>query len=98
MEYDDEQKARFRAEYARRRRKSLVAGLVYVPVLLGLYLAPDYLPLKHPVGIAVVVLGLALFVGLIIYGRKISRCPACEDRLSAEWHPYYCSKCGAPLR
>ena len=98
MDYTEEQKAAFRAEFAVRRRRQLAASGALVAMILAIAFASERGAISPKLSIF---LGNVLFLlGAVLVGFTLRnwRCPACGGYLGKGIGPRFCSKCGAPLR
>ena len=92
MEQTEYQKTRVREEFARRRKRQLLATIPFAIVLLGYVILGERTQgTAYPI-IFFVVIGL-----LLIFSFRNWRCPACEGYLGRAISPKFCSKCGANL-
>jgi len=99
MEYTEQQKTEFKAEFSRRRRNQLIATVPMIAAVLGAAFGEGYitqtLGLRMEVfgGIALVVIAAGVIFSLVNW-----RCPACGRYLGKGMGPNHCPKCGVALR
>jgi hypothetical protein len=98
MEYTQQQKDDFRAEYARRRKKQLLVAILIAPlVLVAIF--------TRGVGEAVwgipsqvfAICFLLLIVAAVIFSFSNWRCPACNRYLGRGISYKFCPSCGVQL-
>lgn len=95
-----EEQERIVAEFARRRRRQLIAT---APTLAIIFLLLIMKREPHPQILGVSADRLVLFamggiVAAIAFSLWNWRCPACSRYLGRTTNPAFCSKCGAKLR
>jgi hypothetical protein len=100
MQYTEQQLSEFKDEFAKRRKRQLLAT---IPVLALFVLVitfqekPDFslfgLSAQGLVGAAFV-----LVLGAVGFSLWNWRCPACNRYLGKGISPAFCSKCGVPLQ
>jgi hypothetical protein len=100
MEYSEEQKARFREIYARRRRRQHALTFSLVALFLGVFfLGPRYLGRIPGLSVtAIAPVSFLLVAGALIFSLRNWRCPACNRYLGRTYNPKYCQGCGIELR
>lgn len=98
--YTDGQKAEFQRSFAARRRRQLFLVTPLLLLVVGVAALAD----EHTqavLGVPASTWAPAVFSalgGAAVYSFFNWRCPACNRYLGKQWHPRFCSKCGAPLR
>jgi hypothetical protein len=100
MDYTEQQKAEFKALFARRRRNQIaVAGpVVALMVLIVLtYELSGTTLLGVPMTVASTIAVVALVV-VLLFSFRNWRCPACDHYLGRGFNPHFCPRCGAPLQ
>lgn len=100
MQYTQDQLAHFKAAFALRRRRQMLAT---VPLVVAVFVAAtaDASAGTTLVGIPTDIalpLCVATAVGTIVFALWNWRCPACNAYLGKAMSPSFCSHCGAPLR
>lgn len=100
MQYVEQQLTELRAEFAKRRKRQLLATLPIVAVfVLAIYMRRggdvSFLGLPYSVILGVV---FALLLGTVAFSLWNWRCPACNRYLGKGISPSFCSKCGVPLQ
>jgi hypothetical protein len=97
VEYTEDQKAAFRADYARRRRNQLMLS---IPLALVVFAFASTDGRDAPFGLSgeasLTILFLVLAVGLVVSFRNW-RCPACSRYLGRSFNPRHCPSCGVQL-
>lgn len=99
MNYIEQQLHDLRSEFAKRRRRQLLA-LIPVAAVVAVFFTANEKTGTSPLGpIAVVMpLALAVLVGVVIFSFANWRCPACKKYLGRSLNPRFCSDCGVELR
>jgi len=100
MEYTEEQKQEFKAQYALRKRRQLMVTLPLIVVviavavadtsggsLFGAFPAAAFLPVF-----------LIIVFAVLIFSFRNWRCPACNKYLGKSLSLRFCPKCGIALR
>lgn len=100
MQYVEQQLAEFKAEFAKRRKRQLLATipiLIMFVVAMLLRSGQDISFLGIP---SSVLLGafFVLVLGTVAFSLWNWRCPACNRYLGKGISPSFCSKCGIPLQ
>lgn len=100
MQYVEQQLTEFKAEFAKRRKRQLLATLPIVAVfVLAMFMRyggdVSFLGLPYSVILGVV---FALLLGTVAFSLWNWRCPACNRYLGKGISPSFCSKCGVPLQ
>ena len=100
MQYVEQQLTEFKTEFAKRRKRQLLATIPIVAVFVVAMIlrgGEDISFLGLP---ASVILGVvfALILGSVAFSLWNWRCPACNRYLGKGISPSFCSKCGVPLR
>lgn len=102
MENTDQQKAKFKVAFAKKRRNRLIGMALMVPsaVAFGFGAAggvEDQIVLGLPPIVWWPVV-LVVFIGSIIFSVINWRCPACGTIFGFNFNGRCCSECGAELR
>ena len=98
MQYLDQQLAEFKAEFAKRRRRQLLAVIPILAIFVLRIVLGEKKPEAAPFGLTPEILvGAALVVvlGVIAFSLWNWRCPACNKYLGKGIGPAFCAKCGA---
>jgi hypothetical protein len=98
-EYTDQQRALFKAAYARRLRKQIVLIVLLFAALAPLPFIEDdatYFGLRGAVVGPISLVAIAI-AWVTISGRTW-RCPACDKYLGRAFNPKRCRSCGIELR
>jgi hypothetical protein len=101
MEYTDGQKAAFKEEFTRRRRRQLYATVPLVALALPMIFLADGKVGTAPFGVPVGALGPAFFalvLAVLAFSWRNWRCPACDRYLGKGMSPKFCPGCGAELQ
>jgi len=104
MQHTEQQLAELKAEFAKRRKRQLLATIPIVAVfVMAMVLrgAGDVSFLGIPASVVArgVVGGVfALVLGSIAFSLWNWRCPGCNRYLGKGISPSFCSKCGVPLQ
>ena len=101
MEYTEEQKATFKQQFARRRKRQLILAVPLVVMVLGFAVLTDERNQVTLPGIPASILPavfLAVVVGALIFSLRNWRCPACDKYLGKGVNPRFCPKCGVALQ
>jgi hypothetical protein len=97
MQYTEQEKMEFKAQFSARRRNQLVLVVPMVAILLLLVLLDGK---QEVFGIPLRIAGPGA-IGLMLVGVVFSyrnwRCPACNKYLGKDISPKFCSKCGVDL-
>ena len=100
MQHTEQQLTELKAEFAKRRKRQLLATIPIVAVFVVAMVlrgGGDVSFLGIPS--SVVVGGVfALILGSIAFSLWNWRCPACNRYLGKGISPSFCSKCGVPLQ
>ncbi|HEV8480156.1 MAG TPA: zinc ribbon domain-containing protein [Candidatus Eisenbacteria bacterium] len=97
MEYTEDQKRRFREEFASKRQTRVLATvLVLLCACLLVVLTPEFPPRGTDV-LLVLIFGILLLMG-VVYLVHTSRCPACGRLVGRPMRARFCDQCGIPLR
>jgi hypothetical protein len=98
MQYTEEQKAAFRAQFSAKRRNQIILAAPLVAVVLLLAFSEGK---EAVLGIPLVVAGpvaIVLILGGLAFSLYNWRCPACNRYLGRTISPKFCVKCGVELR
>jgi transposase len=100
MQYTQEQHEQFKATFALRRRRQMIAVVptVLLAVLIGTADGSSGttlggIPMSYALPVA-----FAGIVGVVLFAFKSWRCPACNRTLGKTMSPSFCARCGVPLR
>jgi hypothetical protein len=101
MQYVEQQISEFKTEFAKRRKRQLLATIPIVAVfVLAIYMrrgGDDVSFLGFPYSVVVGVV-FALLLSTVAFSLWNWRCPACNKYLGKGISPSFCSKCGVPLQ
>lgn len=100
MQYVEQQLTELKAEFAKRRKRQLLATIPIVAVfVLAMVMRRggeiSFLGVPTSVILGVV---FALVLGSIAFSLWNWRCPGCNRYLGKGISPSFCSKCGVPLQ
>ena len=100
MQYHEQQLAEFKEEFAKRRKRQLLAvipilGIIVLRVALDREAETSFFGL--PSGL-VIGGALVIIIGVVAFSLWNWRCPACNKYLGKGISPSFCSKCGVPLQ
>lgn len=100
MQYIEQQRADFKAEFAKRWKRQILVSLPVVAAILifAVVTRNAEVPLF---GLPPAVIGgiaFALILGTLVFSLLNWRCPACNKYLGKGISPAFCPKCGAPLQ
>ena len=100
MEYTEEQKARFREQYATRRRRQYALTFSLAGLFVALFFfGPRYLGRFTGLSVTTIApVSFLLVAGALIFSVRNWRCPACNRYLGRTRNPKYCQGCGIELR
>jgi protein-S-isoprenylcysteine O-methyltransferase Ste14 len=104
MQYTEQQLAESKAEFAKRRKRQLLATIPIVAVFVVAMVLRgggdvSFLGIPASVVARGVVGGMfALVLGSIAFSLWNWRCPGCNRYLGKGISPSFCSKCGVPLQ
>jgi hypothetical protein len=99
MQYTHEQSAGFKTEFARRRKRQLLATIPLLVVVLAIAMGSGKSS-NQLFGLPVTIWGpvaAAVFIGTFAFAFQNWRCPACNKYLGKDWGPRFCPKCGVAL-
>jgi len=86
MEYTEEQRARFRSKFRRRRNWQFAAAAAFV---LAVFLKETRLGFLA---------ALLVMLGVLVFSLYNWRCPACRKYLGRAMNPKVCARCGVVLQ
>lgn len=103
MQYTAEQQAKFKREFAARRRRQMLVAVPFVALIVGFVALAraGQADGENLMGVPLLVWAaafLALVVGVLVFAFRNWRCPACGKYLGREMGPRFCSKCGVALQ
>ena len=100
MQYLEQQLVEFKDEFAKRRRRQLLAVIPFLAIIvLRVALDRDAETSFFGLPNGVVIGGaLVIVLGVVAFSLWNWRCPACSKYLGKGISPSFCSKCGVPLR
>jgi hypothetical protein len=100
MQYVEQQLAEFKAEFAKRRRRQLLAAIPIVAIIVLRVVLDKEAEASFLGQSGGLVIGGALVVilGTIAFSLWNWRCPACNKYLGKGISPAFCAKCGVALR
>ena len=99
MQYTHEQSAGFKTEFARRRKRQILATIPFLVVVLAIAMASGKSS-DQLLGLPVTIWGpvaAVVFIGTIAFAFQNWRCPACNKYLGKNWGPRFCPNCGVAL-
>ncbi|GAB4372907.1 MAG: hypothetical protein Kow0062_09610 [Acidobacteriota bacterium] len=98
MQYTEEQKAMFKAQFSARRRRQIIVAIPFIAIVLLLVFSQgkDAI-LGIPIAMAGAA-GLVLILGGLVFSFYNWRCPACNRYLGKAINPGFCARCGVELR
>ena len=100
MQYTEEQKSRFKREFAERRRKQMILVIPFLILIVGSFFMGDR-DVSSIFGISSEAAGLAFLIlvaGALAFSFRNWRCPACDKYLGKVINPKHCHACGIELR
>jgi len=100
MEYTEEQKRKFAAEFKRRRTRQLYGATPVIVLMVGLFLLRrGHQPQIFGVSTETFLAGVFVLVaGIAFFSLYNWRCPACGGYLGRAINPRFCRNCGIKLQ
>lgn len=95
MEYTQEQLSGIKADFAKRRRRQLIAAVLFTVGAVMPFILSNMVRLENPLWLAPWIGGV---LALAVFSIRNWRCPACHKYLGRNFNPNFCPHCGVALR
>ena len=99
MEYTEEQKNKFKAQFAKKRRNQRILALPAIAAIISVTVGHRHI--GQALGVSGELAWGAAFVvvlGYLVFSLINWRCPACGKYLRRGLSPNHCPQCGVALR